>query len=283
MISQITRCAFVHSLVNPPSLHVGCDIDLILNNSHHINLIKKESNLQTKYVLSVSDPLPLGLLSGEDNAVKNFFENLILAFNLNLRLAAMSVLKGDISQIDTKFKHPEAVKIEETLEGKRITISDTVFIKETVYITIKFAEEVDEKDVLTVLRLVNELYWRDVTKNLKASNLRKALTEYGNAMKTFDRLMIFKHLFNSLELAVNWDGKDRRGEDFVRETAAVTGFQTSDITAWKDFYNRTKHVDREPKEIDEFISGMTDLPSFLEPLRSASNKAIISRLKATCR
>lgn len=118
-----------------------------------------------------------------------------------------------------------------------------------------------------------------LTENIEMDNLKKSLTEYETGMKVFDRLMVFKHIFNSLELATNWDGSDRQGSSFDMQVATITGLQTSEVTEWRRFYNRTKHIDREPKEIAEFVQGMQNLPYFLKPLRLASNTVIFDRLK----
>lgn len=281
MLSSVKSFIFAHSLINPPSLNNSCDVNLILTNSKgKINLIKENVGLQTKYSLSISDPLTLGLLTPEQNVVDRFVRNLLLAMNLHLRRTALSIFGGDVAQPDIEFKQPEGnVRVEETPEGKHIVITETVFLRDTFHVTMGFSEEIDENKVLSTLELINKLNKNKSTENVKVNNLTKSLVEYESAMAVFDRLMIFKHLFNSLELATNYDGCNRYGQSLDTEVATVTGSQVSEVSEWRNFYNRTKHIDREPKEISEFVQGIEKLPYLLESLRAALNTLIIDRLK----
>jgi len=282
MLSQITHHIFAHSLINPPSLNSGCDVDLMLKKLQgQIHLVKEETNFQTKYLLTVYDSSTLGLTSYEQEAIETFFDNLIHSMNFNLKRAALTVLRGEIPKSDVKLQPKSQVRVEETPKGKHIEITETLVIQEFIYITIKFTEEIDENSILSLFRLINKLYSGQVADNLKANNLKKALTEYNAAMKVFDRLMIFKHLFNSLEIAANWDGVERHGEALDKEISTITGSQQKEVEKWRRLYNRTKHIDREPNQVNEFISGIMNLHYFLEPLRIATNKILIDRLKRT--
>ena len=93
MLSQITRHIYAHSLINPPSLNSGCDVDLVFRKSQgQVYLVKEETNFQTKYLLTVHDPSTLGLTSYGQEAVEAFVDNLVLSMNLNLKRAALSDL-----------------------------------------------------------------------------------------------------------------------------------------------------------------------------------------------
>lgn len=282
MSSQISCHIYAHSLVNPPSLSSGCDVDLILRKSRgQIHLAKEETNFQTKYLLTVYNPFSLGLTSYSQEVVEAFVDNLVLSMNLNLKHTVLSIIKGEIPTLDVKLQPESRVIVKETPRGKVIEVEEILFIHDSVYVMIRFTEEVDEESVLSIFTLINKLYSDQVTDKLKANNLKKALADYKGAMKVFDRLMIFKELFNSLEKAANWDGINRTGEALDKEVSTITDVQQSEVEKWRKFYNRTKHVDREPKEANEFTYGIMNLHSFLEPLRVATNKIIIDRLKKT--
>jgi hypothetical protein len=244
-------------------------------------LAKEETNFQTKYLLTVYNPFALGLTSYSQEVVEAFVDNLVLSMNLNLKHAVLSIIKGEIPTLDVRLQPESRVVVKETPRGKVIEVEEILFIHDSVYVMIRFTEEVDEESVLSIFTLINKLYSDQVTDRLKANNLKKALADYKGAMKVFDRLMIFKELFNSLEKAANWDGINRTGEALDKEVSTITDVQQSEVEKWRRFYNRTKHVDREPKEANEFISGIMNLHSFLEPLRVATNKIIIDRLKKT--
>lgn len=280
ILSRAECSVYAHSLINPPSLTSSCDVNLTLSNSEgRLSLIKRGVNLQTEYLLSINDPSSLGLMSSVQNAVDNFMKNLVIAMNLHLQRAALSIVKGNVTQPDVQFKPESQVIMEEKLEGKHITITETVFGRDTFHIIIGFNEQIDENKAFSTLKQINRLNVEESTENIKKHNLRKSLMEYEEAMKIFDRLMIFKHLFNSLELATNWDGCDRKGLTFDEEVESVIGYQASEVRKWRDFYNRTKHVDREPKDIADFVQGMENLPLFIEPLRLGVNAILINRLE----
>jgi len=230
MSSQISCHIYAHSLVNPPSLISGCDVDLMLRKSRgQIHLVKEEVNFQTKYLLIVYDPLALGLTSREQEVAKAFIDNLVLSMNLNLKRAALSVIKGEIPRPYVEIHPKSQVIVEETPKGKFIKVMEPIVIQEFIYITIKFAEEIDEDSILSTFTLINKLYREQVTDKLKAHNLKKALADYKSAIEIFDRVMIFKNLFNSLEKAANWDGKDRKGHELDKEVSDITGVQQSTV------------------------------------------------------
>lgn len=283
MLSVVKRPIFAHDLVNPPAEDRNCDVNLLLTNSKgRINLVKESVGLQTRYSLSILDPSSLGLSTSEQNTVNRFIRDLVLASNLLLRHAALSTLEGDLAESHIEFKQSESkVVVEDTPQGKHITITETIMLRDSVHVTIGFTEEIDEDRLAFNLGLINKVNKNKLPKDttLELVNLKKALNEYENAMSVFDRLMIFKHLFNSIELAVNWDGIDRRGSVFDTEVATTASLQVLEVTGWRKFYDRTKHVDRTPKDITAFIRGMENLPSLLMPLRLASETLIIDRLK----
>jgi len=87
-------------------------------------------------------------------------------------------------------------------------------------------------------------------------------------MTVFPKLMIFKHLFNSLELSTNWNGVDRKGSSLDREVAGTSGIPMTNAEKWRRFYDRTKHVDRTAKDATEFVGGLATISDDLVPLRS---------------
>jgi len=286
MLSAVKRQIFAHDFLNPPGVDTSCDVTLkIVNSKGRIDLTKEKVNFQTQYLLLILDPSSLGLSSSEQNIVDSFTENLLLAANLLLQRAALMTLGGGLIQSQVEFKQPEhRVVVEDRPEGKHITITEVIMLRDTIHITIGFSEEIDEDKLVSHLELINKVNEADIDTvsgdtKIKLSNLKKSLNEYKNAMSVFDRLMIFKHLFNSLELATNWDGVDRKGSDLDNEVVKISMLQTSEMCNWREFYNRTKHIDRTPIDLRTFITGIESLPSFLKPIRLAVETMIIDRLK----
>lgn len=159
MLSHVKCFVFAHSLINPPSLGNSCDVDLTLTNfKGRINLAKEETNLQTRYLLSIPDPLSLGLETPGQNVIDRFVKNLVLAMNLYLERTALSVTRGGLSQPDIRFKRREGqVKVEERPKGKHITITETITLRDTIHVTMRIAEEINENEVMFALELINKL------------------------------------------------------------------------------------------------------------------------------
>jgi len=98
-------------------------------------------------------------------------------------------------------------------------------------------------------------------------------------MSGFERIMIFKHLFNYLELATNSNDRDRTGELLDEVISLVTNLEKVLVREWRPFYNRTKHIDREPRDINTYIQGIEKLPSYLREIPSATKSMILERIK----
>jgi hypothetical protein len=283
MISNIECPIFAHDLMNPPSVIRNSDVTLVpLNSKGRINLDKDGVGLQTRYKLKITDPMSLGLLNSEQETRELFITDLVLALNLSLRRTAFSRLEGDLTESRIEFKQADTkVVVERTPEGQHVKVTDVIAFRDSVHITTGITEEIDEENIISNLRRVRKANRHNLSAHsrIQLVSLAKSLSEYESAMSFFDIVMIFKHLFDSLELATNWDGIDRKGCSLDTEAAIITGIEKSEICDWRGFYNRTKHIDRTPRDITEFVQGMEKLPQKLLPLRLASETAIIDRLK----
>jgi hypothetical protein len=91
-------------------------------------------------------------------------------------------------------------------------------------------------------------------------------------------LFKFKHIFNALELATNVNGKSREGDEFDNEVNELSGVSTETVGSWRKFYNRTKHVQRNPKDIETYNSGNQELSKNLISIRKCAQKILLSRL-----
>lgn len=283
MQSSIESTVFVHDLQNPPAEDRSCDIDLtVVNSRGRIILAKQDVGLQTRYLLKVPDAESIGFTSFDQRDVEQGIKDLVLAFNLSLQRACLSTLGGDLPRPEIQTKPPESpVKVEHTPEGVRVLMTGTVVIRTSLHMAIGTKEELHEEQAVSNLGLLGRLNRHTISTAtpMPAASLSKALSEFENAMTVFPRLMIFKHLFNSLELSTNSDGTDRRGKSLDKEVAKISGIAVTDAEKWRDFYNRTKHVDTTPRNVTEFVAGLGNLAETLMPLRRASTLVITERLR----
>jgi len=280
--SSIESPVFVHDLQNPPAEDRNCDIDLtVVNSKGRIILAKQDVGLQTTYLLKVPDAESMGFTSFDQRDVKRGIEDLVLASNLSLQRACLSTLGGDLPRPEIQSKPPESpVKVEHTPEGVRVLVTETAVVRESLHITTGTKEELDEEQAVSNLGLLRRLNRHTISTAtaIPAVSLSKALSEFESAMTVFPRLMIFKHLFNSLELSTNSDGIPRRGESLDKEVAKISGIAVMDAERWRDFYNRTKHVDTTARDVTEFVAGLGNLPETLMPLRRTVTSVIKDRL-----
>ncbi|HEX9862641.1 MAG TPA: hypothetical protein VGB11_05080 [Candidatus Bathyarchaeia archaeon] len=263
MIAEIKSSVFAH---NFDCTNSAVNLEVI-NSKDRLKLATEKVGRPIRYELSVTDPTSLGLLNSEQNTLELFTKDLVLAINLCLSRAALSRRDGNLIQSHIAYK--------QTKQANTI-VTRAVFDATTI-----FTEKIDEETVISNLLLINKVNRHNLSACSKKQliTLSKALSEYENAMSTFDRLAAFKNLFNSLELATNGDGKDRMGPSLDTEAAKITKTTESEIEDWRRFYDRTKHIDRTPNDITKFVKGMESLPEKLMPLRLASEKAIMNRLK----
>ena len=113
---------------------------------------------------------------------------------------------------------------------------------------------------------------------IKELNMGKALNEYESAMSTFDRLRIFKYIFNTVEFCANWTGTSYTGSSLDSTIATIAKVSQSEVEFWRDFYNRTKHVDRTALDASTYVQGMEKLPEILPKIREAAKQLIVNCL-----
>lgn len=282
MSFEVKRPIFAHDFVNPPNEQTSCDIDInLINPSGSINLNKEAPGVQTRYLLTVSDSSLIGLSSYEQVIVERAIKDLVLSFNLSLVRVSLSTLQGDLPSTEVKF-HPKEtkVKIEQTSEGINVRIAETLRMRGEAHVTIGTHDELDEKQALANLEKIIKVkrFKPPSNSSLKAVNLGKALNAYESAMSTFDRLRVFKNLYNTIEFCANWNGVNRTGSSLDSLVASISNVQQADVCYWRRFNARTKHVDRTPIDASKYIQGMERVSSILQSIREATKQLIIDRL-----
>jgi hypothetical protein len=172
------------------------------------------------------------------------------------------------------------VEVHQTPQGIEITPRDHAIGREVIHIIDLTTEEIDETRSIEVFQLIKKLDRHRLPRNVEPQvlNLSKAMMEYENAMAVFPRLIIFKHLFNSLEFSTNWNGVDRRGSSLDKEVARTSGIPITSPEKWRRLYDRSKHVDRTAKDATEFVEGVATISDDLVPLRRATTSVIFDRL-----
>ncbi|MEM3272291.1 MAG: hypothetical protein QW745_08850 [Thermoplasmata archaeon] len=253
----------------------------MINRGGNLELTKGQQGTLTEYTFSVLNPSNLGFLNCEEinKEMITSLHNLILACNLVLRRAVLSVVKLEIpkplvSPIKKDFS------TEKSIEGKSNEIKDTIPIRTECNGKIQFKEELDEQEVLKMAGQLQKLKLDVENPDLFKADLMNALFEYEAAMTPLNRLVIFKHLYNSLEIITNIDGKHRKGKDLDSEMSRITKVNIDDCSRWRNFYNRMKHNYRNYDDVIEYVNGAQRIPEDIPKMREILAKLLIKNLNS---
>lgn len=250
--------AFAHSLTNPPITRVETEVNLKLINTFNVLRLKKKAvRRDTEYRIDVLAPAKLGLTLKEvlyvdgveimDDALHKATwaqKNLILACNLMLQDAALSAFPLDSNR-------PHVISV-----PSRAALLPSIFrsrqIHERARTFTSIQEEIDETRVVETTKRLMDLRQHGALEQIETTrrgNIMSALFEYEAAASSSDRLFIFKHLYNALELIANVDGEDRTGKQLDVQIALITEATLADCEGWRKFYMRTKHISRSPEDL----------------------------------
>lgn len=279
----IRQHLFAYEFINPPAHDRQFNIELKITNSRGILRLTKESTgFQTSYLLEILKPTEIGFTTTESSVLNKDLKNLLLAFNLALSRIVFITTKSEFVKVNTELQPVAPWSTVEQNENQTIAdLNGHVSISNSVSIMGGTSEDVDEDLVIKIFKNIQSVKRFSIQTNtaVKIVNLSKAFNEYENSISSFDRLVMFKHLFNAIELSTNWDGKNREGDDLDKEISEISGISQSDAKYWREFYNRTKHVDRTPTDITNTVQGMENLSSLLGPVRECTRKILYDRLQ----
>lgn len=234
--------------------------------------------------MEIADLDSLELESPDVTDGNDLAERLLIAFNLNLKRLVLTNQKASYVRpyVNAGQTCNPILTEEPRSNGGRIIqikLNEEISPQDSYSRYIELTESVGEKAVLETLRRINKLF--KAPGDLRASNLKKALERYEDSMTSCNMRSTFLSLYIALENAVNYDCNDKhcRDENFDKKASKIIGVQEEVIAKWRTRANRIKHVDSNYEEMNKYNSGMKELPTCLESLRQATNKAIISRLK----
>jgi hypothetical protein len=279
---NLSRKLNIHSPINPPAPGSSTDAKIILINQNHFTLTDWIKSNSTGVTLTISDPISLGLVDFQEYTVEKFIDNIILACNLILKHGAFSKHTSDSSHTIIQRKKTPSIPatVEDTPTGKKIVIQEVLTLTDSVHITMGFEDELDENEVVSILRKIINIETGTVTSNLNIQDLQKALREYYSGTTSFERLGIFKHLFSSIELSTNCDGNDRKNSTLDNEINKISNVELMKITDFRKFNARTKHIDKHLLHRSEYKEGMGKIGEKIIYAREAAQKIILNRLSS---
>jgi hypothetical protein len=197
---------------------------------------------------------------------------------LVLQRAVLSVFRLEPTKPDVLLSSiPAEVKVKDLPTGKSIEIKETLRIRDEVHVAVGTSEDLDESLVqkVTIQLGKSNRFRLDTSTGPLRANLSNALHEYEAAMASLDRLLLFKHLYNALEIISNIDGKNRDGGDLDLQMSTITGASQSECKSWRDLYNRTKHIHRNLADVSTFVSGTENVTGYNSVMRPAAGKELV--------
>lgn len=274
--------AFAHDLNNPPSMQSSCDVSVDLVNAIGVfQVSKKDVGPQTEYRITVQSPKNLGIVSDEQTTVNRASQDLVLACDIMLQRAALSVFRLEVVKPNVMMvSSPTQVVVKDTATGRSIEVFGTGRSRDEVHITIGTQEALDETRTVQVCSQLTKLqrFDLDTSSTTHRANLINALHEYEAVMASLDRLLAFKHLYNVLELVTNIDGVNRDGSKLDAQMAVVSGVLQDKCEQWRSLYNRTKHIHRDSTDVATFVTGVKRVTDYIPAMRQASGRALANLL-----
>lgn len=280
---KFERQIFLHGIDNPPHTDLTCSITLEqVNSSGAFNLIKFGMGHQTEYILEVDNPLQIGFTSSDQSRLDRDLRNFALAMNLALDRNCVTLSQVVFIQNKPTLKplkrEPEKIK----QDGNRITVEihERIVFSDHVSISYGTKENIDETKVIEIFKRLQNANRFEIAKTtpVTANNVAKALKEYEDAMNSFDRLAIFKHLVNAIEIAVNYDGSKDDSDKLDKKISALTGVSQTDAKFWRELYNRAKHPDARTEDIEKYLAGSQSLGTTNVAVRACARSTLLARL-----
>jgi len=255
MVGSISRSIFAYRIALPLSSTMTSRVKIRLVNSNRLlALTNNDGQGLTEYKFDINDASAVGVFSSDETKIELRIRDIVLAMNLTQRNVALTT-KG------TTF--PAAI------------VNNIGGSTETIRVVAGIDVDVDEQTTLANLSLLDKLnrHSHIQINQGKRHNLVKALSEYEAGLDSVEMNPMFKHLFNALEDAVNWD-KDRIGSDLDQEIAKISGDSQHDIGNWHLIYDRLKHPDTSLKKRQDYSSLQNDFMGQLMPLRDCTNRVL---------
>lgn len=150
-----------------------------------------------------------------------------------------------------------------------------------MHVTIGIRGEIDEKKAANIFQNIQKLgrFEKKNASELQAMNLSDALNKYESGISEIDRLVKFKHFYNSLEVVTNMAGTDLRGEELDNEVQRISSISKSKAKNWRQFYTRIKHAQKNSGDIKKYYRGVNSLTlaKRLVDIRTGLNGLLLSK------
>lgn len=229
----------------------------------------------------IREPHALGMRSSEQRDRQEFVERVLLACNLLLKRARLSIHPSGTEIagfVPTETKNDSAT-VEHGPDGPVITVETAIRITTSASIGISTTDELDETDVRGVLAIICAAH-NDKKPSQKAGNMRAALMEYSRGIRAQDRETVLKGLYAAADTAVNFDkvgNGEKSGKNLDSEMRKLANDQTIEIDKIRVAVGRLKHAASEG-QLRDYPDAMA-VYEYVLALRPVSSRIIRRRLE----
>lgn len=274
---SVSKTISMHDPAQLPGPGHRTDIKITVIDQHHLHVTELDANQQS-FKLEVTEPDVLGLASFDDAHTNEFMRRVILACNLVLKRAAFSTSSIDSSHAGVVLEGtPGTSKVEKTPTGSKVTITETVSIRDSASWVVGFSNELDEKKVIDVLQKIHVVYGYGVNPPSKILDMQTASDAYQEGMQSTGALHAFKGMYEAMELAANSNGPRSEGPIFDKKVQRLVGDNTVPIGVFRNFNNSTKHSGK-PKHNADYEKGKAHINKYIRDLRPITAAVMLCRL-----
>ena len=172
-------------------------------------------------------------------------------------------------------------KIEKTSDGTKITIKESIRIRNSVSFAVGFIDELDETQALDTLQKIQTVFNYGNNSTFENSQSSKIIESvYLRGTNATDIFLVFRSLYESLELAVNFDKPRRKDADFDVEVKRIMSDQAVPVKDLRCLNNRIKHAD-ENEQRAYYETGTANISQHICTLRPVVTTVILHRLNQT--
>jgi hypothetical protein len=237
---------------------------------------------ETVYLITIPSGNNLGFISNEQYARDNDFRNFILALNLTQKRVCINYIgrKFQPDEVTLKVLEPKTT-VKESDGGFHLESEETLVLSEQSFSGSGIRGEIDENKVVDIFQRLQKLkrFEKKSVSERQTINLINALSNYESGISEFDRILKFKHFFNSLELAINMSNEFYR-DSLDNEVKRMLSIKKSKAMNWRQFYNRVKHAQTKSGHIKMYYRGVNSyiLTKRLLAIRTGLNELLLSKL-----
>ena len=211
---SVSKLLYVHDPSQPRAPGLDTDFKITVTNQRYLSLTKLDDDQRHDFRLAVAEPLSLGLPALDDYHGDEFMKHVAMACNLVMDKAAFSPSSSDPSHVEIRMGNPPPTtsKIEVTPTMIKATVVEYLPpMRDSASLKILYSEELDESQALDALRKIRAVFDTGGNPPLKIHNLQKSLYGYLAGTQSTDVYKAFEGMYESLELATNFDKPNRVG------------------------------------------------------------------------